>query len=156
MQFSAEDKQFRKLLILDLSNKKTDEIEIYKDKYPVMWANIEKYEVKGITPPLYNGEIIEYNGIDIVVFGFQTIEQAYEQQKQKAKERKVISKEEALKKIKKCEGYQTDLNTDDGYSYQWLETPADFKKIRFRYYHGRKGFEWSDWYTVFSEKRQEQ
>jgi hypothetical protein len=51
--------------------------------------------------------------------------------------------------IKKAEGYKTDLHTGDTFSPGWLNLDKKAKKIRFRFYKGREGFSWSEWYEIF-------
>ncbi len=51
--------------------------------------------------------------------------------------------------IKKAEGYKTDLHTGDTFSPGWLTLDKKAKKIRFRFYKGREGFSWSEWYEIF-------
>ena len=60
---------------------------------------------------------------------------------------KLNSIKRELKK-KDCEGYKTDLNLNDSFSPGWTSVNIHASKIKFRYYKGKDGFEWSDWFLI--------
>lgn len=61
-----------------------------------------------------------------------------------------IKKTSITKELKKkdCEGYKTDLNHKNAINPGWIPVNNYAKKIKFRYYKGKSGFIWSDWYEI--------
>ncbi len=50
--------------------------------------------------------------------------------------------------IKTTEGFKTDLHKKETYSPGWLKPDKTARRIMFRYYKGREGFTWSEWYEI--------
>jgi len=59
-----------------------------------------------------------------------------------------ISFEKAVKMTKSTEGYKTDLHKNKTFSAGWIKPDKKVSRIMFRYYKGRDGFSWSEWYEI--------
>lgn len=59
-----------------------------------------------------------------------------------------ITFNKAVKMIKTTEGFKTNLHKNKTFSPGWLKLDKEASRIMFRYYKGRDGFTWSDWYEI--------
>ena len=141
-------KCYRNLKIKDLSNKKEIDHIIWENRNPNLWADFIKVDSNGKNPQLYNGRIDFFCGLDIVIFGYQTPEQAFEGQKWKLEKIQSVTWAQAKEMMKLSEGYKCDYHTEDNYTVGWLKPENKPKKIKFRYYKGREGFSWGEWIAV--------
>lgn len=130
------------------SGKKADYL-VRKKKRPVLWADIEDME-KGRQLPPRKGYIIMHKGIDVVVLGDESVEDAFESQKWKLETRKRISFFEAEKMRKDSKGYCTNLTYEGAMEVGWRPIDNKAAKVKFRYYSGMGKFSWSGWFEITS------
>lgn len=139
--------RYRNIVFRDtVSGKETDFI-VYKKKRPVLWSDIEEME-KGKAMPPYRGKITRYQGIDLVIFGEDSPEEALEEQIWKLDLVKRISYTEAEKMRNESQGYSTDLTRKGCLEMAWTEINKAATRIRYRYYQGEGIFNWSIWYEL--------
>jgi hypothetical protein len=154
---SADGKDFRVVSLKDVGTKASSPYKVIRSLQPYLWKQVEKAERQNEMNNLLPGNIEIYNGLDIVVFEGESPLDAYEKQKWKLKDKKIISLEEARKKAMASQGYVTDKNVPGSISHEWYPLDDGIAKIKFRHYHkARKAqklplpyFEWTDWYQVF-------
>ena len=78
------------------------------------------------------------------------------EQKWRLKEENKLTRKAAIEKIKKCQGYITDLNHENSLTPDWIPLENNAKFIKFRYYHtssrvkGKKEpyFDWTNWFEI--------
>lgn len=142
---------FRHIVFQDTINSKTAEVLIFKKKSPELWNDIIQLELGKMIPP-YSGYINTFNGIDIVVMGNETIEDAFAKQRWKLDLQKKITYHEADRMRKETKGYITNLTHPGAIEISWREIDPEARLIRFRYYNGEGKFSLSKWYEIRDEK----
>jgi hypothetical protein len=138
---------YRHVIVEDLSNgRKTDYIVNQKQR-PILWKDIVQLEKGKILPP-YKGYITHINGLDIVVLGDESVEDAFAKQKLKLEMHKKISRVEVDRIRKETRGFCTDITHKGAMGYAWCKVEPQAKMIKFRYYAGKGSFTWSPWYEI--------
>jgi hypothetical protein len=138
---------YRQVTFEDSVNSKTAEFRVHKKKRPALWKDIEDLE-KGKKLPPYRGYITGYQGIDVVVFGDETIEDAFAREKWKLNISKKIRYTEAENMRKQSKGYCTNETAPGAMEISWREIDKEARMVRFRYYEGKGKFSWSKWYEI--------
>ena len=139
--------KYRHIIFRDDTNEKEIDFMVYEKKRPSLWEDILKLE-KGKKIPPYPGYIARFNGIDLVVLGDETLEDAFRQQKWKLDIQKSISYKEAEKMRKESRGYCTNDTQPGAVEISWREINKDTRMIKFRYYAGEGTFSWSKWFEI--------
>ena len=78
---SADGNEFRHITIKDEAVQKSLNYIVFKKTSPYLWKSIEKFENGTYKIHELNGNILHYNGLDIVVFEGESEQEAYEKQK---------------------------------------------------------------------------
>lgn len=145
----GEDKKglYRQIIFEDMDKQVTTEFLLYKTERPGLWRDVENMEDEK-TSFEYNGKIVKHKGVDIVLLGDESPEDAFEQQKWKQNPKKKLSQNDLLKKIDESCGFITDKTRDGTMEMAWSKLEEDILKIKFRYYEGEGNFIWSEWYEV--------
>ena len=138
---------YRLVSFEDTVSRKTADFRVHKKERPGLWKDIEDLE-KGKKLPPYKGYITRYQGIDIVVFGDETIEDAFSREKWKLDISRKISYEEAEKMREQSKGYCTNETAPGSLEISWREIDREAKMVRFRYYAGNGRFTWSKWHEI--------
>ena len=144
---SQDGDSFRHILFQDIKNSKKAELLLYKSRKPELWADIEQME-QGKNIPPYKGFVTRCNGIDIVVLGEETLEEAFAGQRWKLDLQKKITRKEAEQKRKESKGYITNLTHPGALEISWREIDPEAKLIRFRYYEGQGNYTLSKWNEI--------
>jgi hypothetical protein len=144
---SQDGDSYRHILFQDIRNNKKAELLLYKSKKPELWADIEHME-QGKNFPPYKGYVTRFNGIDIVVLGDESLEEAFAMQRWKLDLQKKISRHEAEQKRKESKGYITNLTHPGALEISWREIDPEAKLIRFRYYEGDGKYSLSKWHEI--------
>lgn len=149
----GEDKQkglYRQVIFTDTKSQYTAELIVFKKERPLLWGDIEKMERGGIGVP-YRGYITKFNTIDVVVFGEESIEDAFRRQKWKLKIKTQLSYDEVEKLRKDSQGYITNLTNQGAMEIGWRPIDTKAKLVKFRNYYRMGKFSWSDWYEIVSK-----
>lgn len=154
---SAEGKEFRRIIFRDPGTNKELEYDLYKDMHRYIWKLIEDYE-EGRIPktPVINGEILNYNGLDIVLLEGESPSGAFKNQQWRLRKERKLKRQEAVIMAKKSDGYITDVSPPEAIIPAWIELDETAQKIKFRYYHNANKakniplpyFDWSDWFDL--------
>jgi len=144
---SEDGINYRHVIFEDIASGHKADFLVNQKQRPVLWSDIEKLEKGKLLPP-YQGYITDYNGIELVVLGDETLEDAFEHQKWKLENHKKISLIEANRMREMSKGYCTNLTYKNAMEYSWYDLKDDIKQIRFRYYSGLGKFSWSNWYEI--------
>jgi hypothetical protein len=128
------------------SSRKADYIVNQKQR-PILWKDVEQLE-KGKTILPYNGQITNFKGLELVVLGDESLEDAFENQKWKLAKHKRINLKEADRMRMETKGYCTDQTYKNAMEYSWRTIAHNAKKIKFRNYSGQGTFSWSMWHEI--------
>ena len=153
---SPDGKDFRFISLRDAESLLETRYKVFKNNQPYLWKNIEKAENRSGTSLTISGKIEKYNGIEIAIFDGESVKEAYEKQKWKVKERRIISRKEAEKMAINSQGYITNKTKGNMMHQSWTNIHSEAGKIKFRYYHKadkydlkrHSFFEWTDWYEI--------
>lgn len=138
---------FRQIFFEDCETGRKEEFLVYKSKRPMLWSDIEKLQ-QGKTIPNYRGSIKSYNGIDLVVFENESLENAFEEQKWKYLSKTHLTYDKAEKMRAETRGYITNLTKHHGMEIAWHPIDKAANKIKFRTYKGKGRFNWTDWILI--------
>lgn len=142
---------YRHVVFEDTINSKKAELLIFKKKTPELWHDIEQLEQgKNIIP--YKGYVTTFNGVDIVVLGDESLEEAFAKQRWKLDLQKKITRFEADRLRKETKGYITNLTHPGALEIAWRDIDPEARLIRFRYYEGQGKFSLSRWYEIIDEE----
>jgi hypothetical protein len=144
---SEDGSSYRHVIFEDPGNSKRVDYLVNQKQRPILWSDIEQLE-NGKTLPAFKGYIANFNGIDIVVLGDESLEDAYAHQKWKPENHKKIEFKEADRLRQESKGYCTNLTHKNAMEYSWHNIPRDVKEIRYRYYIGKGNYSWSMWYEI--------
>jgi hypothetical protein len=138
---------YRHIIFEDLSNGKKADYIVYRKKKPLLWADIEELE-RGKQVPPRKGYVARFNGLDLVVLGDESLEEAFTAQKWKLNIHKQISYSDAEKLRQETKGYCTNETNPGAIEISWKVISPNAKMVRFRYYEGKGQFSWSKWYQI--------
>jgi hypothetical protein len=144
---ASDGDSYRHVTLKDLTNDREADLIVFKKKRPSIWADIEELE-KGKTVPPMKGYISQFNGVDVVVLGDESLEEAFAKQKWKVEFHKKISRFEADRLRHETKGFCTNLTHAGAMEVSWSKIHSDSKMIKFRYYEGNGTFSWSKWYEI--------
>jgi hypothetical protein len=144
---ASDGDSYRHVVFKDMANDREADYIIFKKKKPALWTDIEEL-VKGKTVPPYKGYISRFNGVEIVVLGDESLEEAFAKQKWKLDIQKQISWFEADRMRLESKGYCTNLTHLGAMEVAWRAVERDSKMIKFRYYEGNGVFSWSKWFEI--------
>jgi hypothetical protein len=147
---ATDGDSYRHVTFKDLTNNREADYIVFKKKRPAIWKDIEEME-QGKMVPSYQGYVSQFNGIDVVVFGDESLEDAFAKQKWKLNIHKKISRFEADRMRHESKGYSTNLTHTGAFEISWRAIDADARMIRFRYYAGNGTFSWSKWFEIGEE-----
>ncbi len=144
---TSDGDQYRHIVFRDTVNGREADYLITKKKHNAIWKGIEDLE-QGKTIPPYKGYISKFNGIEVVVLGDESLEEAFSKQRWKLDIHRKISRFEADRLRWETKGYITNLTNPGAMEVSWYNIHPDSKMIRFRYYEGNGTFSWSKWYEI--------
>jgi len=147
---ASDGDTYRHVVFKDLVNGREADSIVFKRKRPAIWADIEELE-KGKSLPPYKGYIAPFKGIDLVVLGDESLEEAFIKQRWKFDIHKRISLSEAERMRLESKGYATNLTAKGAMEIAWRRIDPDSKTIKFRYYQGNGNFTWSKWFEIGEE-----
>lgn len=139
--------QFRYVTFQDTMNDKKADLLLYRKKDPGLWADSDEFEGGGVSPP-YKGQILQHEGIDLVLFGFEDPGDSVIRERWSATVSKKISYREAERMRKASTGFVTDLTHPGAMEIGWRTIDRSAMKIRFRKYEGSGNFSWSQWIEI--------
>jgi hypothetical protein len=145
----AQGGPFRQVIFKETESETTGEFLVFKRERPSLWTDIEKLERGGNIPP-YRGKIIRYNSIDLIVFGDETIEDAFIRQRWKLKITSRITYAEAENNRTKSLGYITNLTPGNAMEISWRPIDTKANLVKFRAYNKCGTFLWTNWYEIVS------
>jgi hypothetical protein len=144
---SEDGSSYRHVIFEDPGTGKRVDYLVNQKQRPVLWSDIEQLE-NGKILPSYKGTITNYKGIDIVVLGDESIEDAYAHQQWRLENHKKIGFKEADRLRLESKGYCTNHTYKNAMEYSWHTIPHNTTTIRYRYYTGKGNFSWSIWYEI--------
>jgi hypothetical protein len=147
---ATDGDSYRHVIFKDQTNNREADYIVFRKKLPAIWTDIEEME-QGKIVPSYQGYISQFNGVDVVVLGDESLEEAFAKQKWKLDIHKKISRFEADRMRRESKGYCTNLTLHGAIEIAWREIDADSKTVRFRYYAGNGKFSWSKWFEIGEE-----
>ncbi len=147
---ASDGDSYRHVTFKDLTNEREADLIVFKKKRPAIWTDIEELE-RGKTILPYKGYISQFNGVDVVVLGDESLQDAFAKQKWKLDIQKKISRFEADRLRCETKGYCTNLTNPGAMEVSWNRIHPDSKMIKFRYYEGHGIFSWSKWYEIGEE-----
>lgn len=144
---TSDGDQYRHVVFRDTVNDREADYIVTRKKRSTIWKDIEELE-RGKTISPYKGYISRFNGIEVVVLGDESLEEAFSKQKWKLDIQKKISRFEADRLRHETKGYCTNLTHPGAMEVTWCPIHPDSKMIRYRYYEGNGKFSWSRWYEI--------
>ncbi len=147
---TSDGDQYRHVIFKDTMNDREADYIVSRRKRLSMWNDIEELE-RGKTIPPYKGYISRFNGIDVVVLGDESLEEAFAKQKWKLDIQKKITRFEADRLRRETKGYCTNLTHPGAMEVSWYPIHPDSKMIKFRYYEGNGIYSWSKWFEIREE-----
>jgi hypothetical protein len=138
---------YRRVIFKDKTSDAEAELFVSKKEKPLLWADIEKLAKGGVVPP-YRGSIVRFNGLNIIVFDKENMEEAYSRQKQHVTLKTIISYQEAEQLREESSGYITNLTRKGVIEIGWRPIAHKTSKIKFRYYSGEGNFVWGIWFEI--------
>jgi hypothetical protein len=144
---SEDGSNYRPVTFEDLGSGRKANYLVNQKQRPILWSDIEILEKGKVLPP-YQGYITNFMGIEIVVLGDESLEDAYENQKWKLENHKKLSLSEADSMRQLSKGYITNHTFKNAMEYSWHGFKNEINQIKFRYYSGRGNYSWSPWYEI--------
>ena len=144
---------FRQTVFTDEKTGDRAELLVIKKERPMLWSDIEKLEKGGNLPP-YRGYITKLNGIDLVVFGNEDLEDVFTRRKDQLTLKSKISYMEAEAMREHSKGYITNLTHKGAMEISWRSIDKEARIIKFRAYTGMGKFVWGNWYEIERKKNE--
>ncbi len=147
---SKQKGSFRQVVFQDVETEEKAEFFLQKKEHPSMWADIEQLENgKSVSP--YKGYITRYKATKLVVFGEESLEEAFSRKKLKLDIISNLTLPEAEKMRLETTGYITNLTQEGAMEIAWRPFEKDISLIKFRLYEGKGTFSWTKWFEITQE-----